>query len=456
MFSYRIIKSALWVGLIFFCFVSVTRDAGIVKVFAHKIEVNTNSQAVNPTRCEVLVRLQAGRSIDDERTWLVKAGLEPIKYLTQINVWRVACGQAENQDVARDVSYSVADHLRKSGFVQWAEPNDWASGTEIVPDDSFYLTQQPNFPQIGLPQAWMYSTGDTRPLAIIDTAIDLNHPDLKDKFWINRDEIPNNQIDDDANGYVDDINGWDFYDMDPDPDIDPGLDSSHGTHVAGIAAANSNNQQGVAGVSWKSPVMVLRALGPDAIGRYSAVAEALLYAADNDAQVLNLSLGGVDFSQTLSAAVQYVAQHDCLMVASAGNESDAVLYPAAFPEVIAVSAVDVNDLPAYYSSSGPQVELAAPGDRIFSTVNFSYGVQSGTSQAAPHVSGVAALVWSLRPTWTAAHIRQVLDSTAHDVWIRGRDELTGFGRIDALAAVKAANPLRLHYFPFFPNNFLPR
>lgn len=419
-------------------------------------------------RCELLLRPAPGLDAETARTLLEQSGLAPRKVYTALGVWLVDCGPAPGEAAALQLARTAAGRLESGGAVAWAEPNFRMVATErglpggglwgpvrvepavVTPNDVYYLPQQGNLRQVGLPYAWLRTTGDAAPVAVIDTALDLAHPDLQTKFWRNPDEIPSNGLDDDGNGYVDDLAGWDFYDGDADPAIDPSGDSSHGTHVSGILAAETNNGLGVAGVSWESPLMPLRALGRNASGPYSAVIEAILYAADNGARVVNLSLGGSDPSLALEEAVAYAAGKGCLLVASAGNDGGPVLYPAALPDVIAVGAVDASDLPAAFSNRGPEVELAAPGVAVFSTVNGSYAIQSGTSQSTPHVSGAAALVWSLQPGWSAVEVRQALVATALDVWSPGRDDLTGYGRLDAAAAVESAVPLRFYYFPFAP------
>jgi hypothetical protein len=185
--------------------------------------------------------------------------------------------------------------------------------------------------------------------------------------------------------------------------------------------------------------MPLKALDNHGDGTWADVAEAIIYAADNGARVLNLSLGGTEFSETLQAAVSYAQSRGCLLVAAAGNSNSQpapVEYPAALLGVLAVAATTEDDEPAYFSNRGPEVDVAAPGVNIYSAnKSGSYYFSSGTSPAAAHVSGVAALVWSLRPGWTADQVAGAITSTAHDVYLPGPDQRSGSGRVDARATI---------------------
>jgi subtilisin family serine protease len=347
-------------------------------------------------------------------------------YLPQIGVWQVA-------PQTKTPASALVD-LQNAPGVLWVEPNQWVHATQVIPNDNFFQAQQENLRVIGLPEAWSYTTGLDLPLAIIDSGIDLDHPDLKNKLWQNPGEIPGNLLDDDQNGFVDDLNGWDFV----NDDAVPQDDNSHGSHVAGIAAAETNNVIGIAGVSWGARIMAIKALNQNGDGSWFDVASAILYAADMGGRIINMSFGAADSSLTIEAAVQYATNRDCLLIASAGNGGGAVLYPAALPEVMAIAATDNLDLPWSYSNRGPEIELAAPGVHIISTnATGSYIFLDGTSMSAPHVSGVAALLWSLKPGYTAQQIRGVLISSAKDVWSSGWDWLTGWGRLDAYQALRS-------------------
>jgi len=354
-------------------------------------------------------------------------GLRVRRQIPRIGVWEVE-GATETHD-------ALLAALRRDPDVLWAEPNGWVHASGVVPNDTFYQAQQGHLRLIGLPEAWVFTTGDANPIAVIDTGVDLDHPDLEAKVWTNADEIPGNDVDDDGNGYVDDVHGWDFVNGDAEPQDD----QSHGSHVAGIAAAHTDNATGIAGVAWQSPIMPLKVLDNQGDGTWADVAEAIIYAADNGARILNLSLGGEESSQTIKEAVSYAQSQGCLVVAAAGNSDSQpapVDYPAALPGVVAVAATTDDDTPASFSNRGPEVDATAPGVDIFSASRSgSYYFNSGTSMATPHVSGLAALVWSLQPAWTADQVTHVITSTAHDVYSPGWDARTGWGRIDAQAAI---------------------
>ncbi len=307
-----------------------------------------------------------------------------------------------------------------------------------IPNDPFF-NQQWSLTKIGAPFVWNHTTGSANVLvAIVDSGVQISHPDLADKIWTNPGEIPGNLADDDGNGKVDDLHGWHFYHRwtstgyEPAEDANPNDDFGHGTHVAGIAAAKTNNQAGIAGLSWEGRILPVKVLDEYGNGWYSDIAAGIIYATDNAAQIINLSLGGESPSELLLSAVEYAHSHGALVIAAAGNTGGAVYYPAAYDSVIAVAATDQNDERPFFSNFGPQIDLAAPGKDIYSTWYLTnYFTKSGTSMAAPHVSGVAALLWSRQPDLTAAQVAQALMESAVDVGAPGKDEYTGWGRLSA-------------------------
>jgi subtilisin family serine protease len=352
---------------------------------------------------------------------------------------------------------SVAAQLERDPLVEYAELNYRASALE-EPND-------PEWPQwallqIGAPQAWDITHCQRTIVAVLDTGVDLGHPDLRNALWTNAGEIPDNGMDDDGNGKVDDVHGWHFF-----QDCSTGTcqprenhviqdDNGHGTHVAGIAAAETDNGIGVAGVSWGARAMIVKVLDNEGDGYYYDIAEAIHYATDNGAQVINLSLGGDVFSQLLQDAVNYADQREVLLVAASGNhgEND-VLYPAACENVMAVAATDGDDRWASFSNFGPEVDIAAPGSQIVSTWPGGYHHKQGTSMAAAHVSGAAALLWSWRPDFTNAQIESRLKTRADDVNADvnpGRDAYLGWGRLNVYRAL-ADLPRRYvyHLMPIF-------
>jgi subtilisin family serine protease/fibronectin type 3 domain-containing protein/methionine-rich copper-binding protein CopC len=286
---------------------------------------------------------------------------------------------------------------------QWDFHNSGQSGGTIDAD-------------IDAPEAWDLTTGTGRTLvAVIDTGVDYRHPDLAANIWVNADELPGNHIDDDNNGYTDDVHGYDFYNNDGNP-LD---DHNHGTHVAGTIGAVGNNGSGVAGVNWDVQIMALKFLGSDGSGTTSDAIEAVRYAVANGAQISNNSWGGDPFSQSLFDAIREARDAGHVFVAAAGNgdflgfglNNDAEpFYPASYnlDNIVTVAATDHSDRLAVFSNFGASsVDLAAPGVSILSTTrNNAYDYSSGTSMAAPHVAGALSLLWDYEPGLT---YRQVID-----------------------------------------------
>lgn len=302
---------------------------------------------------------------------------------------------------------------------------------------------------IDAPEAWDRTTGSSSVVvAVSDTGIDYTHPDLRDNMWRNPGEVAGNGIDDDHNGYVDDVFGYDFFNNDPDPMDDHG----HGTHVAGIIGAKGNNSLGVVGVNWNVKLMALKFLGTDGTGTLSGAIAALNYAVAMGASVSNNSWGGGGASDLYRQALVNASAAGHIFVAAAGNESSnndtRPSYPASYniDNVIAVAATDNRDRLASFSNYGAtSVHLGAPGVEILSTVPRNgavgdpsgYTACSGASMAAAHVTGVVALVKSLHPEWSARQVINQVLATADPVpALQGRT-ITG-GRVNAAAAVGGA------------------
>ncbi|MBI3466962.1 MAG: S8 family serine peptidase, partial [Planctomycetes bacterium] len=298
---------------------------------------------------------------------------------------------------------------------------------------------------IGAPQAWDATTGSGNTIvAVIDTGVDYAHPDLAANMWINAAELNGRRNrDDDGNGYVDDVYGYDFVNNDGDP-MD---DHNHGTHVAGTIGAVGNNGIGVTGVNWNVRIMALKFLDATGNGSESDAIEAINYAVANGATISNSSWGSTDVSQALADAIDQARLAGHIFVAGAGNgnafgigqDNDRTpFYPASYDldNIVAVAATDHNDDRAVFSNFGAtSVDLGAPGVNILSTTrDNTYAVFSGTSMATPHVTGVIALVRDLHPDWT---YRQVIDrvlSTTDPTQALAGITVTG-GRLNAAAAL---------------------
>lgn len=326
--------------------------------------------------------------------------------------------------------------LQADPRVAWVEPN-YLFTPAFVPNDPAYRSVQRNYlSRLEMERAWDTTTGRREVvIAVLDTGVDVAHPDLAGGLWTNPGEVPGNGLDDDGNGFVDDVHGWDFADNDNDLADDYG----HGTHVAGIAAARINNAVGIAGMAGGATIMPVDVFR-GGIGAYADLIQAIVYAADNGAQVINMSLGAPSYSRGEEAAVDYAWARDVVLVAAAGNNaSNALFYPAAHAHVIGVAATTAADAQASFSNYGPFVAVSAPGLSIYSTLPWrSYGYLSGTSMAAPHVAGLAALIRSFNPTLRNDEVRALIESTADDLGAPGRDDTFGFGRINAARALAAA------------------
>ncbi|MDY6994811.1 MAG: S8 family serine peptidase, partial [Pseudomonadota bacterium] len=300
---------------------------------------------------------------------------------------------------------------------------------------------------IDAPEAWNTQTDCSEiTIAVIDTGVDYNHPDLKNNMWRNRGEIPNDGIDNDGNFYDDDIYGWDFAYNSANP-----MDNhSHGTHVAGAIAAQGDNNIGISGVCWSAKIMALKFLNDAGFGNTSDAIKAIEYAANNGAQISNNSWGGGGYVQALYETIAAAGtRNGQLFIAAAGNSygnnnDKFPFYPASYEldNIISVAATDHNDVLAQFSNYGlTSVDLAAPGVQIYSTLpNNSYGFKSGTSMATPQVSGAAALLWASLDNPNAQTVKQgLLEAVDAIDWSLGDKVLTG-GRLNAYNALPALAP----------------
>lgn len=347
----------------------------------------------------------------------------------------------------------MAGWVRLLGLVLLWAIGVWASTTT---EDSFVgagasllfglSTTQPDseygwgIERINAPQAWQTTQGSEDVIvAVIDSGIDRSHPALSGRLWINDDEIPNNGLDDDLNGYIDDLHGWDFQDDDADSLTGSSI-YHHGTFVAGLIAA-LNTKPGISGVAPNVVLMDIRIL--DSRNRFKhrewpQLTAAVRYAIDNGADVVNLSI----FSNALPPNEFHQAIIDAVnagivVVGAVGNSSSSVQYPGRYDEVIAISAIDRSNAIASYSNSGPETEFAAPGTDVESILpNGSFGTSSGTSWATAYTSGSIALLLSLRPDLSPEEIKAALRSSAEDLGPNGFDDSFGFGLIDAAAILE--------------------
>ncbi|MBK6767095.1 MAG: S8 family serine peptidase [bacterium] len=305
---------------------------------------------------------------------------------------------------------------------------------------------------ISASEAWQLSRGDSNIIiGIIDTGTDYTHRDLRDNLWHNPHEIPENGIDDDNNGFIDDTIGWDFVDAPSLPaggdylerDSDPMDDFGHGTYVAGCASAVSDNGVCYPSIGFNCSVMTLRAGNINGTLEEDDIAAAVLYGVANGAKIINMSFGDVVASPLLREVVQIAHSAGVVLTASAGNRvQNDIHYPSGFPEVIAVGATDSLDRKASFSNYGPSVDLFAPGDYINSTILGgecgAWTFPSGTSYAAPIVAGVVGLMLTVNSSLLPDDVLNILQSTAEDINRDGWDSTTANGRVNAARAVESA------------------
>jgi subtilisin family serine protease len=364
-------------------------------------------------------------------------------------VWTLTSDRPDFDPVAASIA------LRATGAVRAASPNYRFNLLVTEPDDLYlpyqWYVDDGGFADVGLPYAWDVARGDSSVvIAIMDTGVDTTHPDLASRIWHNPGEIPGNGIDDDGNGLIDDFEGWDFGvgDNDPKPEYTPdpsGIDVGfHGTFCAGIAAAATDNGDGIAGAGWNCRIMPLKVANPDSGLTSSAIAGAFVYAADEGASVISMSFGGPGdpgVPEFFQALVDMATHAGALCVASAGNDSDSTrVYPAACDHVLAVAATTFDNTRADFSNFGSWVDIAAPGSSMWSTISQNYtftdldqlfyiflfgwdGVNpymygDGTSFSCPLTAGVCGLVRArypyLTPELVAQHVIATGDAVAYD------------------------------------------
>jgi len=326
----------------------------------------------------------------------------------------------------------VSNELKSDPDIEWAEPNYYRYTKTTLPNDPYYYSQM-HLSTINAPQAWDITIGNHEVvIAIIDTGVDWDHPDLEANIWHNSDEIPGDGIDNDNNGFIDDIRGWDFVNADLEkvyqgedpgpPDNNPKDFHGHGTHVAGIAGATGNNGLGVTGVCWDCTIMPVRAgyknKYAQGVLQISDIAAALAYAADNGADIINMSFGSSYLSSTERIAIDYAASKGCILIAAAGNKNEGKPhYPSSFHNVLAVASTEeTSGTKSYFSNYGLWIDVAAPGSSIYSTyVDDTYQSMSGTSMASPVVAGLAALIKSAHPSWSNQQIINQIIAGADDI-----------------------------------------
>lgn len=361
---------------------------------------------------EILVKSKPGKSINKINSLF---GCSTLQVDKRSGVQKVKLPPGES------ISYSITQYANNPD-VEYAEPN-FVSKISIVPNDSYYPNQWA-LTKINAPKAWDISKGSPSVvIAIIDSGIDYAHPDLSGKIV-----SPYNSV-------IDSTNITSVLD-----------DMGHGTHVAGIAAASFNNETGVAGVGGNVGIMPIKA-GYNGNFNSLDMANAIYYAVDHGARVINMSLGGHGYSYTLKAACDYAWEHNVVVVAAAGNDhTNLPEYPAAFNTVISVAATDQNDTDANFSNWGSWIAISAPGVNIYSTTPTysnplyltNYDYSDGTSMSSSIVAGIAGLVLSVKPILTDSQVAGLILTNADDIDTPGYDYYTGFGRVNAYKTLTGA------------------
>lgn len=333
----------------------------------------------------------------------------------------------------------VADDIESDDSVKYASPNYTVHATALSNDPYIQDGSQWGTLRVHAPNAWPVARGAGAVVAVVDSGISFSNLDLVNNIWTNTAEIPGNGIDDDNDGFVDDVNGADFVDHDGTPNDAAG----HGSHVAGTIAAEADNNLGGAGVAPDAKIMPLRFLDANGAGNVGDAISAISYAVAHGADVINASWGGPDYSPPLEDAIRRAGDAGVVVVAAAGNESSdndtTPSYPASMPlpNVISVAASDRQDQLASYSNyGGSTVDVAAPGSEILSTVGDSFGYMSGTSMAAPHVTGIVALLRGYNKSTSAAAIVTAITVGARPVpALSGK--VKGNGVADVIGSFKA-------------------
>ncbi|MFB9280035.1 S8 family peptidase [Cohnella cellulosilytica] len=302
-----------------------------------------------------------------------------------------------------------------NGFGEEPQPGA-AEEQALIPNDTLYSEYQWNLPEIATETGWRVTKGSPDiVVAVLDTGVQSDHPDLKGRL----------------------VQGVNIVDPSSNPEDDVG----HGTHVAGIIAAEVNNNEGVAGMTWYTKIMPVKVLDSTGAGSTYSVAEGIIWATDHGAHVINMSLGNYAQAEFLHDAIKYAHDNGVVLVAASGNDNtDRPGFPAAYPEVLAVGATDPDERRAEYSNYGDYIDVAAPGTSIPSTYPGSrYAALSGTSMASPHVAALVSLVRAANSGLSNEEVMELIRGTAKDLGQTGKDAEFGYGQIDVMAALQTAH-----------------
>ncbi|MFC2160881.1 S8 family peptidase [Acidobacteriota bacterium] len=409
----------------------------------HSSKAGPQNETIPFVTDQILVKFRSSLPHVMRRIALDAYQTDTITFIPKVNIYQLNIPEYTSVE-------EMVYLLNMNPFIEYAEPNYIAHIT-TTPNDPFFNLQYglsntgqmignvPGSPQgkesadIHAPSGWEEETGkDTVIIGFVDTGLDFNHPELQNKY---------------VSKGIDFVNG----------DEDATDDHGHGTHIASIAAAETNNGIGIAGVAWNCKILPAKAMDATGSGSYANIIDAIRWLSDNGAHIINLSIGGDADSSALEDAMKYAYSQGTVLIAAAGNDSSTVIYPAAYDlYCLAVAATDYNDAHASWSNTGPQVDVAAPGERILGCVplwypeqvwgNFDidpYAYGYGTSSSAPFVAGLAALIKSLKPDLGVSEIMNIIRYSADDVnqdLFPGIDDKIGYGRINI---EKALIPIRI-------------
>ena len=353
------------------------------------------------------VRLLVGTKWSASTEGLMASGMGTVMDPAAIELAKIGISILE---VPADKVDQTRAELKLDPDVSFVESDGMVQALDVYPNDPGFPAQYALI-NIHAPQGWAVSTGSTMvTIAVIDSGVDLSHPDLVDKV----------------------LQGYDFIENDPTPQDEYG----HGTHVSGIAAASTNNGSGVSGVSWGAQILPVRVLDSHGNGDYSTLAAGIIWAVDHGAQILNLSLGGISPNTTLLKAVNYAYERGVMIIASSGNDGSGNLrYPARYPVVVAVGSTNSLDQRSGYSNYGSGLDLMAPGETIYSSDPGGYAYRTGTSMSAPFVSGLAAILWGMPGYGSTLKVETAIERNALDLGSTGWDAEYGFGLIQMDAAL---------------------
>jgi subtilisin family serine protease len=430
------------VGLLVSASVLFAAESDLLELASREIIVKWRQNPISLDAVELLPE-QAGRIESIRGILPVEDRRSPLSKLSVV--------RTDNADSAHD----LLDQLKRDPRVEYAElrpirytdgvrtsRNELGGSLDVIPDDPFY-SQQWGLQTVDAEAAWTEVVGDPSvAIAVVDVGVWFGHPELENVQWRNDAEV--NGIegqDDDGNGYIDDLYGYDFVGIDGDPMPEPfTTEQTHGTHVAGIAAALRNNGRGIAGIASGCKIIAVR------VGQGNSVIygyEGILYACRSGVKIINCSWGGGSDSQYEQEVIQYALDHECIVIASAGNGNTIERhYPSSLEGVLSVAATGIGDHSAVFSHYGPSVKVSAPGINILSTIwdengNPSYAFWQGTSMSAPLVAGICALTKLKYPTLTGSALaaRVIGSSEPIDEVNPYRAGWVGLGRVNAWRSV---------------------